>query len=102
MPCFTPAGHILGSAQVRIEVGGRVWVISGDYKPQKDKTCEPFELVSCPGFISECTFGLPVYRWKPEEEIYQQINHWWNSNKRDAQGSLLFAYLVSTACVAGA
>ena len=94
---FHPAGHILGSAQVRIEVGGRVWVISGDYKPQKDKTCEPFELVSCHGFISECTFGLPVYRWKPEEEIYQQINHWWNSNKSDARGSLLFAYSLGKA-----
>ena len=69
---FHPAGHILGSAQIRVEVKGHVWVVSGDYKPQVDRTCEPFELVPCHGFISECTFGLPVYRWMPEELIHRQ------------------------------
>ena len=68
---FHPAGHILGSAQIRIEVGGYVWVVSGDYKPQSDKTCETFELVPCHGFISECTFGLPVYQVATGSEIHQ-------------------------------
>jgi len=94
---FHPAGHILGSAQIRIEVGGYVWVVSGDYKPQSDKTCESFELVSCHGFISECTFGLPVYKWQPEVEIHHQINHWWEKNKADGHGSLLFAYSLGKA-----
>lgn len=94
---FHPAGHILGSSQIRIEVRGRVWVVSGDYKPQADRTCEPFELVPCDGFISECTFGLPVYRWQPEEEIYDQINQWWRHNKDSGQGSLVFAYSLGKA-----
>ncbi|MDA0906305.1 MAG: DNA ligase-associated DEXH box helicase, partial [Verrucomicrobia bacterium] len=77
---FHPAGHILGSSQIRVEVGGRTWVVSGDYKPQPDQTSEPFELVPCDVFVSECTFGLPVYRWEPEGVIHQQINHWWREN----------------------
>ena len=94
---FHPAGHILGSAQVRIEVKGRVWVVSGDYKPQADRTSEPFELVPCDGFVSECTFGLPVYRWKPEEDIHNQINQWWKKNKITGHGSLIFAYSLGKA-----
>jgi putative mRNA 3-end processing factor len=94
---FHPAGHILGSSQIRIEVRGRVWVVSGDYKPQADQTCEPFELVSCDGFISECTFGLPVYRWQPEEEIHNQINNWWAKNNISEHGSLIFAYSLGKA-----
>lgn len=94
---FHPAGHILGSAQIRIEVKGRIWVVSGDYKPQKDRTCESFELVPCHGFISECTFGLPVYQWQPEEKIHQKMNHWWDKNKKDDHGSMLFAYSLGKA-----
>ena len=94
---FHPAGHILGSAQIRVEVKGRVWVVSGDYKPQVDQTCEPFELVPCHGFISECTFGLPVYRWMPEELIHQQINAWWKENRANRTPSLLFAYSLGKA-----
>jgi putative mRNA 3-end processing factor len=94
---FHPAGHILGSAQIRVEVNGRVWVVSGDYKPQEDQTCEPFELVRCNGFITECTFGLPVYRWLPEEKIHQQINEWWLENKQDDKPSLLFSYSLGKA-----
>ena len=94
---FHPAGHILGSAQIRIDVGGEVWVVSGDYKPQTDQSCEPFELVRCDGFISECTFGLPVYRWQPEQIIHQQINHWWTQNTDEGKTSLLFAYSLGKA-----
>ena len=94
---FHPAGHILGSSQIRIEVNGRVWVVSGDYKPQPDQTCEAFELVKCDGFISECTFGLPVYKWRAEEVIHSEINEWWKINKENGVPSLLFAYSLGKA-----
>ena len=94
---FHPAGHILGSAQVRVEVGSRVWVVSGDYKPQPDKSCEAFELVKCDVFVSECTFGLPVYQWKEEEIIHQEINQWWSENAEAGRPSLLFAYSLGKA-----
>ena len=94
---FHPAGHILGSAQVRVEVKGQVWVVSGDYKPQADQTCEPFELVKCHGYVSECTFGLPVYRWRPEQTIHQQMNQWWSANAEEGRASLLFAYSLGKA-----
>ena len=92
-----PAGHILGSAQVRVEVGGRVWVVSGDYKPQPDRSCEAFELVKCDVFVSECTFGLPVYQWKEEGIIHQEINQWWSENAQAGRPSLLFAYSLGKA-----
>ena len=94
---FHPAGHILGSAQVRIEVKGEVWVVSGDYKPQADQTCEAFELVSCNGFISECTFGLPIYRWIEEQKVHNQVNEWWKENAKEGRPSLLFAYSLGKA-----
>jgi len=94
---FHPAGHILGSSQIRVEVGGRVWVVSGDYKPQPDRSCEAFELVKCDVFVSECTFGLPVYRWVKEEIIYQQINQWWQENAQAGRPSMLFAYSLGKA-----
>jgi putative mRNA 3-end processing factor len=94
---FHPAGHILGSAQIRVEVNGQVWVVSGDYKPQADQTCEPFELVKCHGYVSECTFGLPVYRWLPEQKIHHEINTWWSQNAQDERVSLLFAYSLGKA-----
>jgi putative mRNA 3-end processing factor len=63
-----PAGHVLGSAQVRMEHGGHVWVASGDYKLQPDPTCAPFEPVRCDTFITESTFGLPIYRWQAPQK----------------------------------
>ena len=94
---FHPAGHVLGSAQIRIECKGLVWVVSGDYKPQNDQTCESFELVKCNGFISECTFGLPVYRWLPEDLIHKQINEWWAENAELGNASIIFAYSLGKA-----
>jgi putative mRNA 3-end processing factor len=82
---------------VRVEVDGCVWVVSGDYKPQADQTCEPFELIPCDGFISECTFGLPVYRWRPEERIHEEINDWWRENAGCGKPSVLFAYSLGKA-----
>ncbi len=66
---FHPAGHILGSAQVRVENRGEVWVVAGDYKTESDPTCEPFELVTCNTFVTESTFGLPIYHWRPQRDF---------------------------------
>jgi putative mRNA 3-end processing factor len=87
-----PAGHVLGSAQVRLEHGGRVWVASGDYKVAPDKTCAPFEPVKCDVFITESTFGLPIYRWCPDEEIFADINGWWGRNVVAGRASVLTCY----------
>ena len=77
---FHPAGHVLGSAQVRLEYRGEVWVASGDYKVEPDGTCAPFEPVRCHTFITESTFGLPIYRWQPQAQIFAGINAWWQAN----------------------
>jgi putative mRNA 3-end processing factor len=77
-----PAGHVLGSAQVRLEHGGQVWVASGDYKVAPDPTCAPFEPVRCDVFITESTFGLPIYRWCPDGEVFADIDAWWARNAR--------------------
>jgi putative mRNA 3-end processing factor len=87
-----PAGHVLGSAQVRLEHGGQVWVASGDYKVATDATCAPFEAVRCDVFITESTFGLPIYRWLPDAEIFGQINAWWAANAAAGRASVLLCY----------
>ncbi len=87
-----PAGHVLGSAQVRVERGGEVWVVSGDYKLDPDPTCEPFEPVRCDTFITESTFGLPIYRWRSHGEIFGGINRWWAGNAKQGRASVLFGY----------
>ena len=92
-----PAGHVLGSAQVRLEHGGRVWVVSGDYKVDRDPSCRPFEPVPCHVFISECTFGLPVYRWPAPEDIFTEILRWWQANQATGRASLLYAYALGKA-----
>ncbi|CAA9412195.1 MAG: mRNA 3-end processing exonuclease [uncultured Rubellimicrobium sp.] len=94
---FPPAGHVPGSAQIRIEVGGEVWVVSGDYKTTPDGLSTPWEPVRCHAFISECTFGLPVFRWQPQEEIAQDLNAWWARNAADGRFSLLGAYSLGKA-----
>jgi putative mRNA 3-end processing factor len=87
-----PAGHVLGSAQVRLEHQGEVWVASGDYKVEPDRTCARFEPVRCDTFITESTFGLPIYRWQPEQEVFDDINRWWRSNAAQGRASVMFAY----------
>ncbi len=87
-----PAGHVLGSAQVRLEYRGEVWVASGDYKVEPDATCAAFEPVRCDTFITESTFGLPIYRWQPQQQIYDEINQWWRSNAANGRASVLFCY----------
>ena len=92
-----PAGHILGSAQVRVEHRGEVWVSSGDYKTAPDTTCTPFELVRCNTFITESTFGLPIYRWAPEAQVFAEMRAWWEENQRLGRASVLFAYALGKA-----
>ena len=95
-----PAGHVLGSAQVRLEHGGRVWVASGDYFVagatddafEANATCAPFEPVRCDCFITESTFGLPIYRWAPQRELFADINRWWAANAAAGRASLLLGY----------
>ncbi len=92
-----PAGHILGSAQIRVEHRGEVWVTSGDYKTQPDPTCTPFELVRCHTFITESTFGLPIYRWTPDADVFAAIRAWWRSNREHGRASVLFGYALGKA-----
>src|SRR3954468_10684390 len=77
---FHPAGHILGSAQIRLEHRGEVWVVSGDYKTEPDPTCTPFAPVRCHTFITESTFGLPIYRWCAQADTFADITQWWHTN----------------------
>lgn len=94
---FHPAGHILGSAQVRIEYEGEVVVLSGDYKREPDVTCAPFEPLPCDTFVTEATFALPIYRWRPQAEIFDEINAWWRRNREIERTSILFAYALGKA-----
>ncbi|HMO07869.1 MAG TPA: ligase-associated DNA damage response exonuclease [Paracoccaceae bacterium] len=87
-----PAGHVPGSAQVRVERGGEVWVVSGDYKVEPDGLSEPFEPVRAHAFVSECTFGLPIFRWRPQAEVMAEIAAWWRANAAAGRVSLIGAY----------
>jgi putative mRNA 3-end processing factor len=94
---FHPAGHVPGSAQVRVERAGEVWVVSGDYKTDPDRLSEPFEPVRCHTFITECTFGLPVFRWRPEAEAMAAVDAWWAANRAEGRFSVLGAYALGKA-----
>jgi putative mRNA 3-end processing factor len=89
-----PAGHIHGSAQVRLEHRGRVCVVSGDYKLDPDLTCAPFEPLRCDLFVTESTFGLPIYRWPAQAEVFADVNAWWRANRDEGKASLLFGYAL--------
>lgn len=92
-----PAGHILGSAQVRVEHKGYVAVVSGDYKTEPDPTCAAFEPIKCNLFVTESTFGLPIYRWPKQEDVFADINSWWRSNQQAGKASLLMGYALGKA-----
>jgi putative mRNA 3-end processing factor len=94
---FHPAGHIIGSAQIRVEYKGHVWVFTGDYKLEYDGFSVPFEPVPCHVFISESTFGLPIYRWKKQAEIFSEINSWWHTNAQNNVCSVISAYSLGKA-----
>jgi putative mRNA 3-end processing factor len=100
-----PAGHVLGSSQVRVRCDGVTWVASGDYKTagmdgpaiDRDATCDPFEPVACDVFITESTFGLPIYRWQSQSLLIDEINQWWRKNAEGARTSVLFCYAFGKA-----
>jgi putative mRNA 3-end processing factor len=92
-----PAGHVLGSAQVRIEGDAGVWVAAGDYKRAADPTCAPFEPVRCDVFVTESTFGLPIYRWDPAASVVRDIVAWWGANREAGRSSVIFCYAIGKA-----
>lgn len=91
---FHPAGHMLGSAQVRVEVDGKVAVVTGDYKLGPDNTCSQWEPVKCDLLVTESTFGLPIYRWPDQKTVFEQINHWWRENASTGVCSILYGYAI--------
>jgi putative mRNA 3-end processing factor len=94
---FHPAGHLPGSAQIRVEVAGEVWVVSGDYKVVPDGISEAFEPVACHSFITECTFGLPVFKWDDQRDVARDLNAWWARNAADGKASIVGAYALGKA-----
>jgi putative mRNA 3-end processing factor len=92
-----PAGHVLGSAQVRVEHAGEVWVFSGDYKRATDPTAAPFEVVPCSTFITEATFALPIYRWRPGAAVVREVLEWWRANASVGRASVLMCYALGKA-----
>ena len=92
-----PAGHVLGSSQVRVEVGGETWVVTGDYKLDPDPTCVAFEPVRADVLITESTFGLPIYRWSPPERLFAEIDAWWRGNAVQGRPSVVYAYAFGKA-----
>ncbi|MGG7645532.1 ligase-associated DNA damage response exonuclease [Rhodovulum sp. YNF3179] len=94
---FHPAGHVPGSAQIRLEHRGEVWVVSGDYKPEDDGLSTPFAPLRCHAFISECTFGLPVFTWRPQAEVVAEIEAWWRATAAEGRVAVLGAYALGKA-----
>ena len=94
---FHPAGHVPGSAQIKVSVGGETWVASGDYKTENDGLSEPFEPQRCHHFITESTFGLPVFRWQPQEQVADSLNAWWRKCSTEGKTAFLGAYALGKA-----
>ena len=92
-----PAGHIIGSSQIRVEHQGSVWVVSGDYKTENDGISGELEIVPCDVFITESTFGLPIYEWKEQQELSYDIQNWILSNRYKGLNSVLIAYSLGKA-----
>jgi putative mRNA 3-end processing factor len=100
---FFPAGHVLGSAQIQLQglgdaaAGHGVWIVAGDYKRASDPTCAPFEPIACDTFVTESTFGLPIYRWDSTESVILDLVGWWNANAAEGKSSVLFCYTIGKA-----
>lgn len=92
-----PAGHITASSQVRVEYQGEVWVFTGDFKTEDDGLAEPFQPIKCHTFITECTFGLPAFKWEPQATVFNDINSWWAQNQSEGKTSVLFGYSLGKA-----
>lgn len=94
---FHPAGHIIGSSQIRVEHKGEIWVFTGDYKVENDGISVPFEPIKCHTFITECTFGLPAFKWASQKDVFNDINNWWTENKSEGKTSIIFGYSLGKA-----
>jgi len=94
---FHPAGHVLGSAQIRVEGPDGVWVVTGDYKRAADPTCTPYEVVPCDVFVTESTFALPIYRWDPTADVIGALVDWWTANGARGLTSIVFCYTIGKA-----
>lgn len=92
-----PAGHILGSAQVRLEYAGQVWVVTGDYKTAIDATCHALEPLRCHTLITESTFGLPIFRWRASDQLSREINDWWQTSQERGRTCMLYCYALGKA-----
>jgi len=92
---FHPSGHILGSSQIRFIFAEEKWLISGDFKLQKDETCKQYEIVNTDYLISECTFGLPIFKWDETNKIANDISKWITNSPE--KSSLLFCYSLGKA-----
>ena len=95
--CFHPAGHVLGSAQIRIDDGDAVWVITGDYKRDPDPTCQRFEPIHCDVLITEATFALPIYRWPSMDQVMEHMFRWWDHHIRNQRTPVLLCYSLGKA-----
>jgi len=94
---FHPAGHILGSAQIKVSYKGEIVVFSGDYKTANDGFSEAFEPVKCHTFITESTFGLPVYHWQDQKWVFNEMEEWCKNNRNNHQLSILYGYSLGKA-----
>lgn len=94
---FHPSAHIIGSAQIRVEYKGEIWVVSGDYKLENDGLSGEYEPVKCQHFVTESTFGLPVYKWPNQNSVYQEINEWWRGCKSGGKTAIISAYSLGKA-----
>lgn len=92
-----PAGHVLGSAQVRVEHQGEVWVVTGDYRVTADPTCAAFEPVRCQTLVTESTFAHPYFQWPAVERVMSEIHDWWRQNQAAGKASFLYAYAFGKA-----
>ncbi|RPD42676.1 ligase-associated DNA damage response exonuclease [Chitinophaga barathri] len=94
---FHPAGHMIGSAQVKVTVGGQTWVASGDYKTENDGISGQFEPIRCHVFITESTFGLPIYHWRPQSALFKDMEDWMKENDNAGKNSILLGYSLGKA-----
>ena len=94
---FHPAGHILGSAQIKVSYKGEIVVFSGDYKTANDGFSEAFEPVKCHTFITESTFGLPVYHWQDQKWVFNEMEEWCKNNRNNHHLSILYGYSLGKA-----
>ena len=94
---YHPAGHIIGSAQIRVAFEDQVWVCTGDYKLADDGVSQPYEPVPCDHLITESTFGMPIYKFPAFADVYADINAWWRSNAAEGMNTVLLSYALGKA-----